>query len=66
MKRWNWVIGLGAILAAGITLGLRPQPTPVETVYWLSVKMRGRDREEEKFRPAGGDFQGIGSIDPMG
>lgn len=50
MKRWIWVIGLGAILAAGITLGLRPQPVPVETARVAAKPLRVTIEEEGKTR----------------
>jgi HlyD family secretion protein len=50
LKRWIWVLGLGAILAAGITLGLRPQPTPVETARVSAKPLRVTIEEEGKTR----------------
>jgi len=44
------VIGLGAILAAGITLGLRPQPVPVETARVAAKPLRVTIEEEGKTR----------------
>lgn len=44
------MIGLGAILVAGITLGLRPQPAPVETARVAAKPLRVTIEEEGKTR----------------
>lgn len=50
MKRWIWIIALAAIAAAGIFLGLRPQPVPVETAAVTTGPLRVTVEEEGKTR----------------
>lgn len=50
MKRWIWIIALAVIAAAGIFLGLRPQPVPVETSVVTTGPLRVTVEEEGKTR----------------
>ena len=50
MKRWLWIIGLAAVAAAGIFLGLRPRPVPVEAVTVGKGPLRVTVEEEGKTR----------------
>ncbi len=50
MKRWLWIIVLAAMAAAGIFLGFRPQPVPVETAKVTRGPLRVTVEEEGKTR----------------
>jgi HlyD family secretion protein len=50
VKRWLWIIGLAAIAAIGIFLGLRPQPVAVETAVVKMAPLRVTVDEEGKTR----------------
>jgi len=50
MKRWLWIIGLTAILIAGIVYGLREQPVPVESARVTTGPLRVTVEEEGKTR----------------
>lgn len=50
MKRWIWVIALGAVVVAGIVLSLRPQPVPVESAKVRTAPLRVTVEEEGKTR----------------
>lgn len=50
MKRWIWVIALGAVVVAGIVLSLRPQPVPVESSKVRLAPLRVTVEEEGKTR----------------
>ena len=70
--RKGWIRHLiAAVLVAAIALlgalvDLRKEPTNLAMLYllgvfWFSVKMRGSvSPKGRRFRPSGGDFQGIG------
>ncbi len=50
MKRWAWIIGLAAIAATGIYLGLRPQPVAVEAAAVAVGPLRVTVEEEGRMR----------------
>lgn len=50
MKRWIWIIGLAVSTGAGIFLGTRPQPVPVEAVAVSAGPLRVTVEEEGKTR----------------
>jgi HlyD family secretion protein len=50
MKRWLWIVGLGVVALAAITMGLRPQPVPVETARVTTGPLRVTVEEEGKTR----------------
>jgi len=50
VKRWLWVIALALVAAAGIFLGFREQPVPVETVAVKTAPLRVTVEEEGKTR----------------
>ncbi|MFN0105790.1 MAG: efflux RND transporter periplasmic adaptor subunit [Bryobacteraceae bacterium] len=50
MKRWLWIIGLAAVAAGGIYLGLRPRPVAVETAAIATGPLRVTVEEEGKTR----------------
>jgi len=50
VKRWLWIIGLAAVAAVGIFLGMRPQPVSVEAVSVTAGPLRVTVEEEGKTR----------------
>ncbi|MBL8290640.1 MAG: HlyD family efflux transporter periplasmic adaptor subunit [Bryobacterales bacterium] len=50
MKRWLWIVGLGAVLVAAIVYGLRPQPVAVEVAVVKKGPLRVTVEEEGKTR----------------
>lgn len=50
MKRWLWIVGLGALLVAAIVYGLRPQPVAVEVAAVKKAPLRVTVEEEGKTR----------------
>jgi len=50
LKRWLWIVGLGALAVAAIVYGLRPQPVPVEVAAVKNAPLRVAVEEEGKTR----------------
>jgi HlyD family secretion protein len=50
VKRWLWIIGLGAVAAVAIVIAMRPQPVAVEAVAASVGPLRVTVEEEGKTR----------------